>query len=803
MRREVRRAEPGRLRYAILLHCRSAFSHHAQTCTDLDTLIGLHDGVYSPQYGSVIMIGARRPVPRLRKRHLKIRTYLTLSASAVLVPVLVFAALALNMLLNAERKAALRAVQETARATALSVDSELAAAEARLRALATSQHLSRRDLASFYWQSRGALGNEEAWIVLFDASGQQLLNTRTDFGDPLPRRSRPEIGIETMRTGAVYVSNLLHGNVVNRPVISVEVPVPHPDGPQFVLSQAFVAEYFGRVFAQAAIPPGGVIGIFDRDGVTVARSRGAAEFVGKPTVPALISAARAADEGTLRTRSLDGVDIFGVYTRSKLSGWIVAVGVPVDHIEQAARRAVLVSGIGLLAAIAGAFVVAYLLGHRLAEAIGGAVRSASALGRGELPVETSSGVAEVDRLHMALAEAGTILRRERDSRTAAEAEREALFSSEQEARRLAEQQNKTKDEFLAMLGHELRNPLGAISNAVAIMETAGLSAESSHRAQAVISRQSQHLARIVDDLLDVSRVMSGKVFLNRQHLDLAEAVRNCVASLSGTHRIGAHALDVDVEPAWVDADPTRIEQIISNLLLNAAKYTPGAGCIAVRVRAAEGKATLTVSDNGIGIPPQLMSQIFDVFVQGPAQLDRSQGGLGIGLALVRQLVMMHGGSVSAHSDGAGKGSVFTVQLPLATEKGNAGSLGVQPSPAGEGCRVLLVEDNEDNRQTLAAVLGIYGHTVSAAADGTSGLQAAMEDVPDVAVIDIGLPGIDGYEVARRLRASPATRGIRLVAVTGYGQQEDRDRALAAGFDVHLVKPVEPARLLEAIHRLSR
>ncbi|WP_420475525.1 ATP-binding protein [Noviherbaspirillum sp. ST9] len=733
---------------------------------------------------------------------MKIRTYLTLTAAAVLVPVILFAAVALNMLLNAERKAALRAVHETARATALSVDRELAAAEARLRALATSQHLTRQNLDSFYWQARNTLGSEEGWIVLFDRSGQQLVNTRTAFGDPLPRRSRPEIGIETMRNGSVYVSNLLHGNVVNRPVISVEVPVPHPDGPRFILSQAFVAEYFNRVFDQAAMAPDGVIGIFDRDGLTVARSRGAAEFVGKPTVPDLIEAARSADEGMLRTRNLEGKEVYGIYTRSKMSGWIVAVGVPINHIEDAARKAVLVSGIGLLAAIAGAIVVAYLLGRRLADAIGGAVRSATALGRGEQPAETSSGVVEVDRLHAALAEAGTILRRERDSRTAAEAERAALFASEQEARRLAEQQNKTKDEFLAMLGHELRNPLGAISNAVAIMETAGLSAESSQRAQAVISRQSQHLARIVDDLLDVSRVMSGKVFLNRQHLDLAESVRHCVASLSGTRRIGAHTLDVDVEPAWVDADPTRIEQVISNLLLNAAKYTPGAGCITVRVRACEGKAMLTVSDNGIGIPAQLMSQIFDVFVQGPAQLDRSQGGLGIGLALVQRLVMLHGGTVTAHSDGAGKGSMFIVALPLATEAGNAGSLGVPHPAAGGGYRVLLVEDNEDNRQTLSAVLSIFGHTVSAAGDGSAGLQAAMEEVPDVAVIDIGLPGIDGYEVARRLRASPVTRGIRLVAVTGYGQQEDRDRALAAGFDVHLVKPVEPARLLEAINRLA-
>lgn len=735
--------------------------------------------------------------------HLKIRTYLTLTAAAVLVPVIIFAAAALNMLLNAERKAALRAVQETARATALTVDQELAAAEARLRALGTSDHLAREDMRGFYSQASILTAGEDSWIVLFDLDGRQVINTRAAFGAELPVRRRPSVGLETVRTGKTYISNLIEGAVVKRPVISVEVPAPAPGGTRYVLSQAFLAEYFGRAFRQPGVPATWVIGIFDRDGITIARNRRAEDFVGKPTVQALIDAARNTDEGILHTRSLDGEDIYGIYTRSKISGWIIGIGVPTAEIERSAHNAVFVAGIGLLAAIAGAIGVAFMLGRRLAGSIAGAARSAAALGRGEQPRDTRSGVAEVDLLHAALSEAGDVLRRARDSRAAAEAERSALFASEQQARQLAEQQNRTKDEFLAMLGHELRNPLGAISNAVAIMETAGLSEESSRRTQAIISRQSRHLARIVDDLLDVSRVMSGKVFLNRQRLDLAEAVRHCVAALEETHRTGQHSLHLDLEPAWVDADPTRIEQIVSNLLQNAAKYTPGAGRIDIQVRAADGKATLVVRDSGIGIAERLLPQIFDVFVQAPAQLDRAQGGLGIGLALVQRLVTLHGGTVSAASEGAGKGSVFTVQLPLAAETGSAGSIPAPRAASGEGCRVLLVEDNEDNRQTLAAVLTIYGHTVTEAANGSEGLRLAVADKPEVAVVDIGLPGIDGYELARRLRSTPATSSIRLVAVTGYGQAEDRQRALDAGFDTHLVKPVEPGRLLETINLLVR
>ncbi|WP_206047030.1 cache domain-containing protein, partial [Noviherbaspirillum denitrificans] len=254
---------------------------------------------------------------------MKIRTYLSLTAAAVLVPVIVFATAALHMLLDAERKAALNAMQATARATALSVDRELAAAEARLRTLATSHYLLRGDLANFYNQSRETLNGDYAWILLSDRSGRQLFNTSAPYGEPLSRLAHPEPGAEAMRTGSIHVTNLREGSAEKRPVVSVEVPLPHPDG--LILSQSFVAEYFNRAFDRAAIPPDGVIGIIDRNGITVARSRAGAQFVGKPTVPDLTAAARRAEEGVVRTRSLDGVEIYGIYTHSKLSGWIVGI----------------------------------------------------------------------------------------------------------------------------------------------------------------------------------------------------------------------------------------------------------------------------------------------------------------------------------------------------------------------------------------------------------------------------------------------------------------------------------------------
>jgi signal transduction histidine kinase len=732
---------------------------------------------------------------------LRIRSYLALAAIALLVPVVIFAAAALDMLRDAERQAALRGVRESGRASALVVDRELAAAHAALRALATSRHLADGTLDGFYEQAKASGTDADKWIVLFDSDGRQLINTRVPFGTPLPTRRNPEIGHRVLRDGKPHVSNLIRGVVADRHVISVEIPVMLKDGRRYVLAQAFIAEYFGAALRRPNIPASWVIGIHDRDGITIVRNQGSERFVASPAVPALVQAAARADEGMVRTASREGIDMQGVFTHSALSGWTVSVGVPAADIESTARHAVIVASIGLLAALACAGAVAVLLGRRLSRSIERAARATAALGRGERPPPSRSTVVEVDALHQALADAGALLEQERESRRQAEAERARLFASEQEARKLAESQNRAKDEFLAMLGHELRNPLNAISAAVALQQASAPGGDSARRAGEVILRQSRHLSHIVDDLLDLSRMMSGKVALRRQTIDFGELVRRCVDTLAAAGTTAQHRIHVRTAPAQVDADPTRLEQVVSNLLVNACKYTPAGGRIDIDVKAEQGQALLQVRDSGVGIPAQLLPQVFDVFVQGPAQLDRAQGGLGIGLSLVRRLVELHGGSVGAESAGTGRGSCFTVRLPLAETVPSA------PAPAAvlpeSRPRVLLVEDNEDSRLTLAMVLQIYGHEVLEARDGPEGLRIALAQQPDVAVVDIGLPGLDGYEFARRLRAAPEGERIALVALTGYGQAEDRQRALDAGFDAHLVKPVEPARLLDVIRIVAR
>jgi signal transduction histidine kinase len=368
---------------------------------------------------------------------------------------------------------------------------------------------------------------------------------------------------------------------------------------------------------------------------------------------------------------------------------------------------------------------------------------------------------------------------------------------EMEERQAAERKSHAKDEFLAMLGHELRNPLSAISSASSLIGLPGAGQESVARARTIIQRQSQHLSRIVDDLLDLSRAMSGKILLARQPLDLSNLVASCMETFRATGRTAGYGISVELEPGWVDGDPTRLEQIVSNLLDNALKYTPSGGNIAISLGRADGQVVFTVRDTGVGIPAELLPHVFDVFVQGAISIDRSQGGLGIGLSLVRRLVELHGGNVACTSAGAGLGSCFEIRLPQAQA--------ALPTPPAEVVRgadgkptVLLIEDNEDGREMMATMLAVHGFPVVQAADGLQGVAQALQQVPDAALVDIGLPGIDGYEVARRLRADPATRAIRLIALTGYGLEEDQRRVLEAGFDQHLVKPVAIDLLLDAL-----
>jgi len=371
--------------------------------------------------------------------------------------------------------------------------------------------------------------------------------------------------------------------------------------------------------------------------------------------------------------------------------------------------------------------------------------------------------------------------------------------------------DRRKDEFLAMLGHEIRNPLAAIRNALYILDRAGSRDARPARQLQVIERQTNNLVRMVDDLLDVSRVTLGKIRLDLQTVDLREAVERCLSELGMAALAESHSLRlrVDIEKALVEADPVRIEQVVCNLIQNAVKYTPRGGSLTVSARAEAGMGVVRVADTGIGIPEAMLPHIFEPFIQVESSRLRSEGGLGLGLPLVRGLVLLHGGKVEAHSAGPGGGSEFVVSLPLKPlTSTHCFQDAPRPSRAdgrmpGSGLRVLVVEDNRDGRESLRELLEIWGHQVEVAENGIAGLEKAFAAPPDAALIDIGLPKIDGNEVARRIRAVLDPDHIALIAMTGYGQPEDRRRAIEAGFDTYLVKPVDPSDLGRILIEVSQ
>jgi PAS domain S-box-containing protein len=381
-------------------------------------------------------------------------------------------------------------------------------------------------------------------------------------------------------------------------------------------------------------------------------------------------------------------------------------------------------------------------------------------------------------------------------RKALEARNIELREREQRARQEAEAASRAKDEFLAMLGHELRNPLSPILTALQLMKLRG--GGGLEREREVIERQVGYLTRLVEDLLDVSRITRGTVAIKEEHVGVTDLVAKGIEIASPLLDQRTHVLEVDVpRNLWVRGDAVRLSQVMSNLITNAAKYTPPGGRITVRATDERGDVVVRVRDTGIGIAPDVLPKVFDLFVQERQDIDRSQGGLGLGLTIVRNLVERHGGTVSAHSDGPGAGSEFVVRLPRADTPAAPGATAdVRPvsesalAPSGASLRILIVDDSVDGAEMLAAALSAKGHKTQVAFDGPDALRVATTFRPAVVFLDIGLPVMDGYELAARLRELPELNGVRLFALTGYGQVSDRQKARDAGFDHHFTKPID-------------
>ncbi|MDY7227196.1 ATP-binding protein [Hyalangium rubrum] len=722
-----------------------------------------------------------------------LRFYLTLLALGLLVPVLLFAAGMVGRFAESQREVRTRGMQETSRALALAMDRELRQSIQALEVLAHSESLAAGDLQGFYDTCQAVLHSRSPWtaIGLADVSGQALLSTTHPLGTPLPGVADRAYFHAVVQTGQPAVSDFLATRAKGQQTVVVAVPVQREGRLSGVLVAVYDLSTLGQLWSEQRLPEGWVGTVVDNEGIILSRSRGASQYVGVRARQQFIDHIRSSPEAFFPSVTVDGMEVFSAITRSQMAPWTVALSAPQAAFSAPLNRSLLgVLAIGLvccLIAVAWATWVARRITHplrALARAAGDSAATPAAFTQ-----VGPTGISELERLRAAL-----------ERTTTQVAEREAALRAQmgaaQSARAEAEAANRAKDQFLAMLGHELRNPLAAITSGVKLIAMAKEEPRR-ERARALVERQALHLARLVDELLDVARVNTGRIQLQKRKVELAESVRRAIATLEVAGRTQGHQLVVEVEPLWLEADESRLEQLITNLVTNALKYTPAGGRITVTTREHGRQAELRVSDTGVGLSAEALPRVFELFFQADHTLDRAQGGLGIGLTLVQRLVELHGGTIRAESAGLGHGCTFTVCLPrLATEE--VARLPVAPAARSLGRRVLVVEDHEDTREAVRALLEAEGHVVFEAEDGTSGLEKARHLRPDAILLDIGLPGQDGYTVARALRATQEGQGVLLVAVTGYGQPEDRRQALQAGFDEHLVKPVDIGRLRELL-----
>jgi len=586
------------------------------------------------------------------------------------------------------------------------------------------------------------------------------------------------------------------GRVIKKHTINLTYPVIDRSGK--VLAVVFAAmdlEGLDTFINDISLPPGSILTTFDARGGVISRRPDPERYFGtkvpQPVLAALVDGGRRA----VTLRGEDGVERLHTFARvgaPTLSDYTVTIGIPTEAILSAARHDQIMSLLGLGATILLALLAAWLVGdvlivRRVRKLMGTAERIAA----GDL--EARSGIhyghEEIGSLAQALDGMAAALQKKETARSLAERELRAA--------------DQRKDEFLAMLAHELRNPLAPISTGAHLLRLLHSENAQINQTCSIIVRQVDHMTSLVDDLLDVSRVTRGLVTLSTQMLDLRRVIDDAVEQIRPLVTARRHRLLVELPPGASHAkgDHKRLVQVVANLLGNATKYTPEGGTIALRLEAQGSDWLLSVTDDGIGMEPGLVERVFELFTQAERTPDRSQGGLGLGLALVKSLVELHGGNVKAWSAGPGEGSTFTVRLPRHVPDTVPTP---QPAPevavgaAAESLRILLVDDNVDAVHTLQLFLRSAGHRVEVSYCAGDALELAKLMVPEVCLLDIGLPDFDGNELARRLRRLPQTAASTLIAMTGYGRQQDRETSMAAGFDHYLVKPVNTTHLSDIL-----
>jgi signal transduction histidine kinase/CheY-like chemotaxis protein len=733
------------------------------------------------------------------------RRLLALTAAAIL-PLAVLAGIGLYVLARQQRAESERAGIELARSVATAVDADLRSGVAVVEALATTPSLDRDDLAAFRLRAERVLALQAHWaaVALADGVGNSLVDTRFPQDAALPALAEPPSFERAVRLRAPVVGGLARG-ARDEWQFAVRVPVVRGGTVRYVVTALIRPEQVRDLVARQRVPSDWVISIMDADGRRLARSRAHEANLGGRLSESgrRVLAAGGPAEGRGLSYSLEGERIFTTYSRLSPSGWTAVLGIPTRSAEWAAYRSLAVYGGGVLLSIAlggaGAFSVARSINRPMA-----ALRAAAqALGRREEPRAPETGVQEIREVGQALTTAAAAL-------AAGEAEREALLEKERRARENAEAADRAKDEFMGVLSHELRTPLNAVYGWARMLQGGQVASDPATTARALdaIVRNADVQVRLIDDLLDIARITSGKLRLDVRAVDLGAVVGAALETV----RPAADAkqirvlLLVDPQVGPVTGDPARLQQVVWNLLINAVKFTPRDGRIDVHLRRAGSQAEVVVEDSGQGIAPEMLPHVFERFRQADSSSTRAHGGLGLGLALVKHLVELHGGTVAARSAGLGRGATFAVTLPLRTPDLPDGPVAPLPKAAGapefqglarlDGLRVLVVDDDAEAVRLADAILTAAGATVRSCHDAGTALALVAADRPDVLVSDVEMPVEDGYALVRRLRALPREQGgdTPAIALTAYGRTQDRVRALAAGYTMHVPKPVDPGEL---------
>ncbi|MES2149967.1 MAG: ATP-binding protein [Pseudomonadota bacterium] len=612
---------------------------------------------------------------------------------------------------------------------------------------------------------------------------------------PVNLRDRPHFQ-RAIKERRFIAGNYVFGRVIRKHTINLTYPViDKQDEVVAVLFAALELSELDRFANDVILPPGSLLLTADSDGKIISHRPNPDNWFGRQITPEMTAAMAARQGHPVLLVGTDGIERMHSFARvgqHAVSDYTITIGIPSADIVAAASHDQMLDLVGLAVTIAIALAAAWFVGDVLVvRRVNSLVATADRIATGSLDARTGMvyGNEEISRLARSL-----------DAMAEALQKKEEKHLSAERQLRLADQR---KDEFLAMLAHELRNPLAPISAGAQLLARGLSDPAGVERTAAIITRQVGHMTRLVDDLLDVSRVTRGLVTLAHAPLDVAEIVDGALEQVAPLLQAKRHQIEVHppAGAARVLGDHKRLVQVLANLLNNAAKYTPEGGHIALRVERGAREIELIVSDDGVGMAPELVARVFELFAQAERSSDRSLGGLGLGLALARSLVELHGGRITAESGGENRGSTFRVFLPLepGTQSGAPASVPVNEN----ALRVLVVDDNFDAAQALQACLQAAGHEVMVAHCARDGIALAAEHAPQVCLLDIGLPDLNGMALARELRALPAGAAVTLVAVSGYGRSADREQALAAGFDHYLVKPFDLAALRALVDQLSQ